>query len=84
LRHLLTQDADVFSDVDRPLWYDLNEELRERCEAVCLRRVFGKTGERSNLEGDRSNLEGDRSNLEDDRGKRFRAGASQAASAAKS
>jgi hypothetical protein len=77
LRHLLTQDADVLTDVDRSLCYDLNEELRERCEAVCLRRVFGKTG-------DRSNLEGDRSNLEDDRGERFAAGATQAASAAKS
>jgi hypothetical protein len=36
------------------------------------------------MEGDRSNLEGDRSNLEGDRGKSFGAGATQAASAAKS
>jgi hypothetical protein len=30
LRHLLTQDADAFTDVDRSLWYDLIEELRQR------------------------------------------------------
>jgi hypothetical protein len=74
----------VFTDVDRSLWYDLNKELREHDEAVCLRRASGKTGDRSNMEGDRSNLEGDRSNLEGDRGKSFGAGATQAASAAKS
>jgi hypothetical protein len=49
----LTQDADVFTDVDRSLWYDLIEEL-------CERYTAGKTGEGSTSEGDRSNSEGDR------------------------
>jgi hypothetical protein len=60
VRHLLTQDADMFTDVDRSRWCDLIEELRERYQAARLRRASGKTGERSNSEGDRSNSEGDR------------------------
>jgi hypothetical protein len=82
LRHLLTRGAEVFTDVDRSLWYDFIEELCERDEAACLRRVSGKKGkrstsrgDRSNFEGDRSNFEGDRSNFEGDRGKNARAGA---------
>jgi len=67
LRHLLTQDADAFTDGDRSLWYDLIEELRARYVAARLRRAAGKTGERSNSEGERSNIEGDRSNFEGDR-----------------
>ena len=66
LRHLLTQDADAFTDGARSLWYDLMEALRERYVAARLRRAAGKTGERSNMEGERSNSEGERSNMEGD------------------
>jgi hypothetical protein len=33
----LMQDADVFTEVDRSLWHDLIEELRERYAAARLR-----------------------------------------------
>ena len=69
LRHLLTQDADVFTEVDHSLWYDLIEELRERYAAGRLRCASGKTGERSRSEGDRSNSEGDRGKSVGDAGK---------------
>jgi hypothetical protein len=68
LRQLSTDDADVFTDVEHSLWYDVIEELRERDAATLLRRASGKTGERSTFEGDRSNSERDR-------GKNSRAGA---------
>ena len=85
----MTQDADVFTDVDRSLWFDRIEELCERYAATRLRRVSGKKGERSNSEGERcnsegkrsnsqgerSNSEGERSNSEGDGGKTFRADA---------
>jgi len=67
LRHLLTQDADAFTDGARSLWYDLMEALRERYVAARLRRAAGKTGEHSNMEGERSNSEGERSNSEGER-----------------
>jgi hypothetical protein len=77
LRHLLTQDADVSTDVDRSLWYDRIEELRERQQATRLRRASGKTGESSTIEGERSTIEGER-------GKNSRAGAASAVSRAES
>ena len=69
LRHLLTQDADVLTEGDRSLWYELTEELRERDAPALLRRASSKTGERSDSEGERSNFEGERSNSERDCGK---------------
>ena len=42
LRQRLTQDADESKGVDRSLWYDRIEELRERYEAVRLRRASKK------------------------------------------
>ena len=68
LRHPLTQDPDASTGVNRPLWYDLVEELPKRDAAARRRRA-------SNSEGDRSNSEGDRSNSERDRGKHALAGA---------
>jgi hypothetical protein len=62
VRHLLTQDADMFTDVDRSRWCDLIEELRERYRAARLRHASGKTGERSTSEGDRGKTAGDGSN----------------------
>jgi hypothetical protein len=79
-RYLLTQDADVFTDVDRSYCYDRIEELRERYASSRLRRASGKTGDRSTSGGDRSNFEGDRSNFEHDCGKSSRAGAASAVS----
>ena len=84
LRHLWTQDAEVFTDLDRSLWYDLIEELHERDAAARQRRASAKTGERSTSEGERSNFVGDRSNSEHDRGKNSRALAKSAVSPAKS
>jgi hypothetical protein len=91
LRRLLIQDVDVFTYVDRSLWYDVIEELRERYEAVCLRRASGKTGERSNSVnersnsvGERSNSVGERSNSVAERGKSSRSVARPAASPATS
>lgn len=72
LQHLFTQDADLFTNVDRSLSYDLVEELSERHEAARLRGVSGKKGKRSTSKGDRSNFEGDRSNSQRDRGKNER------------
>jgi hypothetical protein len=72
---LLMQEADAFTDVDRSLWYDLIEKLRERDAASRTCRASGKIGERSTSTGDRSNFEGNRSNFEGDRGKNSRAGA---------
>ena len=60
LRHLLSQHADVFTDVECPCWCDRIDELRERDAAVLRRHASGKKGDRSNSEGDRSNFEGDR------------------------
>jgi len=68
----LRQDADRFTDVDRPLWWDLIEELCERYEAAPTCRASGKPRGRSNFEGERSNAEGDR-------GKNSRASAVQVA-----
>jgi hypothetical protein len=60
LRHLLTQGADVFTEIDRSLWSDLIEALRERYAAAHLRLASGKKGNRSKSEGDRSNSGRDR------------------------
>jgi RNA polymerase sigma factor (sigma-70 family) len=57
LRHLLSKDADVFTEVDRSVWYDLIEELRERYEASRVRRVFRQPRDLSNAERQRSNPE---------------------------
>jgi hypothetical protein len=73
LRHRLTQDAEVFTEVDRSLWFDRIEELRESDSAARLRRASGKTGDRCNFEGDRSNFEGDPSNSRGDAEKNARA-----------
>jgi RNA polymerase sigma factor (sigma-70 family) len=59
LRHLLSKDADVFTEVDRSVWYDLIEELRERYEASRVRRVSRQPRELSNAERERSNPERD-------------------------
>ena len=67
LRQLLTDDADVFTDVEHSLWYDVIEEFRECDEAAHLRLGSGKRGERSTSEGERSNFEGERSNFEGER-----------------
>jgi hypothetical protein len=75
MRQLLTDDAEVFTDVEHSLWYDVIEELRERDAAAHPRLGSGEKGERSSVEGDRSNFEGDRSNSARDRGKTSRAGA---------
>lgn len=57
LRHLLSKDADVFTEVDRSVWYDLIEELRERYEASRVRRVSRQPREISSAERERSNPE---------------------------
>jgi hypothetical protein len=74
LRHLPTQDAEAFTDVDRSLWFDRIEELRERCSATRLRSVSGKKGEGSNSEGERSIPEGEGSSSARERGKTCGAG----------
>jgi RNA polymerase sigma factor (sigma-70 family) len=68
LRHSLSKDADVFTEVDRSLWYDQIEDLRERYEASRVRRV-------SRRPRDPSKAEGERSNSERDGGKSSRSGA---------
>ena len=68
LRFRVTQDGDVFTEVDRSPRYDLIEELRERFAAARLRPASGKTGERSTSERDRSNSEGDRGKTAGDAG----------------
>ena len=75
LRDQLAQVVELFTDVDRSLWYDFIEDLCERYEASILRRACAKKGKRPTSKGDRSNFEGDRSNSEHDRGKNSRAGA---------
>ena len=82
LRDQLEQVVELFTDIDRSLWYDFIEDLCERYEASVLRRASVKKGKRSNLKGKRSNLEGKASNLEGERsnsdgeeGKDSRAGA---------
>jgi RNA polymerase sigma factor (sigma-70 family) len=60
LRHLLTQDALAFTNIDRSPWYDLIEELRERYDATRLRRAAAKKGKRSTPQGERSTHEGER------------------------
>ena len=65
-----------FTDVDRSLWYDRIDELREHYEAARLCRASRKVGERSTSEGERSNSEGERSMSEDERGKNTGARAS--------
>jgi len=42
LRYSSTNDADVFTNVDRSLSYHLIEELREHNAATALRRPSGK------------------------------------------
>jgi len=82
LRESMTDVVDVSTDVDRSVWYDRIEELRERHAVKRLRRVSAKKGkrstsggERSNLEGERSNLGGERSNSAHERGENSQAGA---------
>jgi hypothetical protein len=69
----LTQDADVFTEVDRSLRCDRIVELRERDAAARVRRTSDKRGERFTFEGEPSNFEGERSTFEGDRGKNSRA-----------
>jgi DNA-directed RNA polymerase specialized sigma24 family protein len=59
LRHLLSNDADTYTEADRTVWYDLIEELRERYEESRIRRAATKSRALSNSIGDRSNSEGD-------------------------
>jgi hypothetical protein len=80
LREQLAQVVELFTGVDRSLWYDFIEELCERHAAACPRRASGKRGKRSTSEGERSKIEGDRSNIEGDRGKNSRFVARSAAS----
>jgi hypothetical protein len=75
LRAQLAHVVELFTDVDRSLWYDFIEELSERHDASRLRRASAKKGKRSTSKSDRSNFEGDRSNSERDRGNNSRAGA---------
>ena len=84
LRHRLTQAAEVFTDIDRSLWFDRIEELSERNAATRPRRVAGKKGESSNSEGERSILEGERSSSARERDKTFADEGAKAASAGKS
>ena len=52
LRHPLTHDVDVRSNVDRSLWYDLIEELRERGAAARLRCASGNQANVPTLKAD--------------------------------
>ena len=77
LRHLLTKDAERFTDVDHSRWFDDIEQLRERHAATSLRRASCKTGESSTIEGESSTVEGEgslaqgeRSTARRERGKR--------------
>jgi RNA polymerase sigma factor (sigma-70 family) len=72
LRRLLSQDADTYTEVDRTVWYDLVEELRELYDASRVRRVPRKTRDLSAPAGDRSSSASDRSNSAGDRGKSAR------------
>jgi RNA polymerase sigma factor (sigma-70 family) len=58
LRHLLSIDADTYTEVDRSVWYDLVEELRERYEASRIRDVASKSRSLSTSTGERSNSTG--------------------------
>jgi RNA polymerase sigma factor (sigma-70 family) len=62
LRHLLAKDADTFTAVNRTVWYDLIEELRERYEESHVRRLSARSVERSNPKGEASNPEGEGDN----------------------
>jgi hypothetical protein len=79
LHQLLAQDADLFTDVDRSLWYDIIEGAmrapRGRAPASRgkeKRKAFHIEGDQSNFGGDRSNFEGDRSNSRGDAEKNAR------------
>jgi hypothetical protein len=67
LRQLLKQDAEMFTNVDRPLWCDRIEQLCERHAAAQLCRTSGRKGKRSTSEGERSNVRGERANFEGER-----------------
>jgi RNA polymerase sigma factor (sigma-70 family) len=58
LRQLLAKDADEFTNVDRSVWYDLIEALRERYEAARLRMPSGKRGNGSTTDGDCGKIAG--------------------------
>lgn len=75
LRHLLTQDALAFTEINRSGWYDLIEELRERYDAVSVVRVSRKKGKRSTSEHERSMSRGERPNAGDESGGTAPAGA---------
>jgi RNA polymerase sigma factor (sigma-70 family) len=54
LRRLLSMDADTYTEVDRSVWYDLVEELRERYEASHVRDIATRSRARSRSTGERS------------------------------
>lgn len=58
LRMSLPLDSLAYPELDRSIWYDIFEELRDRCEAR-VRRASAKKGKRSRAEGDPSKSEGD-------------------------
>ena len=58
LRDSMAQVVDISTHLDRPLWYDRVEEIRDRYEATRLRRASGS--KRSTHEGERSAHEGER------------------------
>jgi len=69
LRESLPQDALAYPELDRSVWYDIIEELRERCDAARVLRPSRKKGKRSRSNGDPSKSEGDASKSEGDGGK---------------
>jgi DNA-directed RNA polymerase specialized sigma24 family protein len=69
LRVSLPQDALAYPELDRSVWYDIIEELCERCDAARVLRPSRKKGKRSRSEGDRSKSEGDPSKSEGAGGK---------------
>jgi hypothetical protein len=84
LRMSLPQDALAYPELDRSVWYDIFEELRERGAARSRRRSSEKKGERSTLEGEPSRTGGDRSKSEGDDGKKVGSPASSTVSPANS
>jgi DNA-directed RNA polymerase specialized sigma24 family protein len=58
LRTSLPLESLAYPELDRSVWYDIFEELRERFDARVLRGP-GKKGKPSRSEGDRSKSEGD-------------------------
>ena len=59
LRASLPQDALAYPELDRSVWYDIIEEMRERCDAARVLRPARKKATRSKSEGAVSKSEGD-------------------------